>query len=122
VWVAAFGHAFGSNSERGIYKTTDGGETWRHVLYRNQNSGAIDLTVDATNPRILYATTWEAYRSFSQISSGGDGSPVYRSKDGGETWEDITAKPGLPKGTLWQNGYHRFTCPGWSGLVLDPAR
>jgi hypothetical protein len=78
VWVAAFGHAFGPNSERGIYKTTDGGETWRQVLYRDENSGAIDLTVDATNPRILYATTWEAHRSFSEISSGGAGSRARR--------------------------------------------
>lgn len=111
VWVAAFGHAFGTNAERGIYKTTDGGETWRHVLYRNEHSGAIDLTVDATNARILYATTWEAYRSFSHISSGGAGSAVYRSKDGGETWEDITHKPGLPKGTL-----------GKMGITASPAQ
>ena len=104
VWVAALGHAFGPNTERGIYKTTDGGETWRHVLYRNERSGAIDLTVDATNPRILYATTWEAYRSFSQISSGGAGSAVYRSKDGGENWEEITHKPNFPKGTLGKLG------------------
>ena len=111
VWVAAFGHAFGPNSERGIYKTTDGGETWRHVLYRDEKSGAIDLTVDATNPRILYATTWEAHRSFSEISSGGAGSAIYRSKDGGETWEDITNKPGLPKGTL-----------GKMGITASPAQ
>jgi photosystem II stability/assembly factor-like uncharacterized protein len=104
VWVAAFGHAFGPNEERGIFKTTDGGETWRKVLYRDENSGAIDLTVDATNPRILYATTWEGHRKFWEISSGGPGSAVYRSKDGGETWEDITNKPGLPKGTLGKMG------------------
>ncbi|MFN5059260.1 MAG: WD40/YVTN/BNR-like repeat-containing protein [Chloroflexota bacterium] len=104
VWVAAFGHAFGPNEERGIFKTTDGGETWRKVLYRDENSGAIDLTVDATNPRILYATTWQGQRKFWDISSGGPGSAVYRSKDGGETWEDISHKPGLPKGTLGKMG------------------
>ncbi len=104
VWVAAFGHAFGTNAERGIYKTIDGGDTWRHVLYRDEYSGAIDLTVDATNARQLYATTWQAHRSFSQISSGGAGSAVYRSKDGGETWEDVSHKPGLPKGTLGKMG------------------
>ncbi|MFN5933930.1 MAG: WD40/YVTN/BNR-like repeat-containing protein, partial [Roseiflexaceae bacterium] len=80
VWVAAFGHAFGPNTERGIYKTTDGGETWRKVLYRDENSGAIDLTVDMTNPRMLYATTWQAHRKFWDISSGGAGSAIYRSK------------------------------------------
>lgn len=115
VWVAAFGHAFGPNSERGIYKTTDGGETWRQVLYRNEHSGAIDLSVDVRNPRILYATTWEAQRSFWQISSGGAGSAVYRSKDGGETWEDISNKPGLPKGTLGKMGI--AASPAQSGRV-----
>ncbi len=115
VWVAAFGHAFGPNSERGVYKTTDGGETWRQVLYRNEHSGAIDLSVDVRNPRILYATTWEAQRSFWQISSGGAGSAVYRSKDGGETWEDISNKPGLPKGTLGKMGI--AASPAQSGRV-----
>jgi photosystem II stability/assembly factor-like uncharacterized protein len=111
VWVAAFGHAFGPNSERGVYKTTNGGETWTKVLYRDENSGAIDLTVDVNNPRILYATTWEAHRKFWDISSGGAGSAVYRSKDGGDTWEDITTKPGLPSGTL-----------GKMGITASPAR
>jgi photosystem II stability/assembly factor-like uncharacterized protein len=111
VWVAAFGHAFGPNSERGVYKTTNGGETWTKVLYRDENSGAIDLTVDVNNPRILYATTWEAHRKFWDISSGGAGSAVYRSKDGGDTWEDITSKPGLPTGTL-----------GKMGITASPAR
>jgi photosystem II stability/assembly factor-like uncharacterized protein len=111
VWVAAFGHAFGPNTERGIYKTTDGGETWRKVLYRDENSGAIDLTVDMTNPRMLYATTWQAHRKFWDISSGGAGSAIYRSKDGGETWEDISRNQGLPRGIL-----------GKMGITASPAK
>ncbi|MCC6705720.1 MAG: glycosyl hydrolase [Thermomicrobiales bacterium] len=100
VWVAALGHAFGPNEERGVFKSTDGGETWRKVLYVSDKSGAVDLTVDEKNPRVLYATIWEAYRSFWQISSGGPESGIWRSLDGGETWEEITRNQGLPDGTL----------------------
>jgi photosystem II stability/assembly factor-like uncharacterized protein len=100
LWVAALGHAFGPNSERGIYKSEDGGETWKHVLFVSDKAGAVDLTVDITNSRILYASVWEAYRTFWQISSGGDDSGIWRSTDGGETWEKLNDKRGLPKGTL----------------------
>jgi photosystem II stability/assembly factor-like uncharacterized protein len=100
VWVAALGHAFGPNEERGVFKSTDGGETWRKVLYVSDKSGAVDLTVDEKNPRVLYATIWEAYRSFWQLSSGGPESGIWRSLDGGETWEEITRNQGLPDGTL----------------------
>ena len=99
VWVAALGHAFGPNEERGVFKSTDGGETWRKVLYVNENAGAVDLTVDDKNPRVLYASIWEAYRSFWQISSGGPASGIWRSLDGGETWEDVSRNQGLPEGT-----------------------
>ncbi|MGH2551592.1 MAG: WD40/YVTN/BNR-like repeat-containing protein, partial [Thermomicrobiales bacterium] len=81
LWVAALGHAFGPNSERGIYKSEDGGATWKHVLFVSDKAGAVDLTVDITNPRILYASIWEAYRTFWQISSGGDDSGIWRSTD-----------------------------------------
>ena len=73
VWVAALGHAFGPNKERGVFKSTDGGATWRQVLFVSEKAGAVDLTVDPANPRVLYAGVWEAYRSFWQISSGGPG-------------------------------------------------
>ena len=100
VWVAALGHAFGPNAERGVFKSDDGGESWRNVLFVDEKTGAVDLSVDWTNPRILYAAAWEAYRSFSMISSGGPGSGIWQSVDGGETWTNITANRGLPKGTL----------------------
>lgn len=98
VWVAALGHAFGPNEERGVFKSVDGGATWRKVLYKSDKAGAVDLTVDPNNPRMLYVAIWEAYRSFWQISSGGPDSSLWMSADGGETWTDITDRPGLPKG------------------------
>jgi photosystem II stability/assembly factor-like uncharacterized protein len=99
VYVAALGHAFGENPERGVYKSTDGGETWRHVLFVSEKAGAVDLSIDQTNPRFIYVGVWEAYRKFWQISSGGPDSGLWMSSDGGESWENISGRPGLPKGT-----------------------
>ena len=99
-WVAAFGHAFGPNPERGVFKTEDGGQSWRHVLFVSDKAGAVDLSVDESNPRVIYATVWEAYRNFWQISSGGPESGLWRSLDGGETWQDISRNQGLPEGTF----------------------
>ncbi|HEV2107159.1 MAG TPA: glycosyl hydrolase, partial [Thermomicrobiales bacterium] len=115
VWVAAFGHAFGRNEERGVYKSDDGGKTWRKTLFVSDKAGAVDLSVDERNPRILYATIWEAYRSFWQISSGGPESGLWRSTDGGETWEEITRNPGLPAGMLGKLGVS--ASPAKSGRV-----
>ncbi len=100
VWVAALGHAFGPNKERGVFKSEDGGKSWKQTLFVSEKAGAVDLSVDATNPRILYATIWEAYRSFSQINSGGPDSGLWKSTDGGETWTNISTRQGLPKGIL----------------------
>jgi len=99
-WVAVLGHTFGNegNSERGVFKTTDGGNNWERVLYQNEHTGAVDIEIDPNNPRILYATLWEAYRNPWEMSSGGDGSGLYKSTDGGENWENISQHPGLPKG------------------------
>ena len=99
-WVAVLGHAFGNegNSERGVFKTTDGGENWERVLYHNEHTGAVDIEIDPNNPRILYASLWEAYRNPWEMSSGGEGSGLYKSTDGGVTWENISERPGLPKG------------------------
>ncbi len=106
VWVAALGHAFGEegNEERGVFKSTDGGETWEKVLYGGPKAGAVDIEIDPTNPRVLYASLWEAYRNPWEMSSGGPGSGLYKSIDGGETWENISKRPGLPKGVLGKIG------------------
>lgn len=104
VWVAALGHVFGPNADRGIFKTTDGGKTWKKVLFRNDSTGAADLTVDPSNPDILYATFWQAYRKPWTLVSGGAGSSIYKSTDGGEHWTDITHNKGLPSGVLGRMG------------------
>ena len=106
LWVAAMGHVFGNNgnSERGVFKSIDGGKNWKKVLYHNDKTGAVDIEVDPTNPRILYATLWEAYRNPWEMSSGGEGSGLYKSTDSGETWENISKRPGLPKGLLGKIG------------------
>jgi len=103
-FVAALGHAHGPNPERGVYRTRDGGKTWKRVLYRNERAGAIDLSIDANNPRIIYATFWEAIRRPWELVSGGEGSGIFRSNDGGDTWKEITRAKGLPKGVLGKIG------------------
>jgi photosystem II stability/assembly factor-like uncharacterized protein len=115
VYVAALGHAFGPNKERGVYKSDDGGKTWRQVLHKSEKAGAVDLSIDSSNPRTIYAAIWEAYRSFSQISSGGPDSGLWRSTDGGETWADLSDKPGLPKGLKGKIGV--AASPAQSGRV-----
>lgn len=95
VYVAAQGALHGPSEERGIYKSTDGGATWKKVLYVDENSGASSLSIDQTNPRILYAATWDHRREPWTVRSGGPGSGVYKSNDGGETWRKIES--GLPK-------------------------
>jgi len=97
VWVAVFGKYGAPSEERGLYKSTDGGDTWRKVLYRNDETGAIDIAVDRNDPRVLYVALWEAYRKEYQMSSGGPGSGMFKSTDGGETWTEITRNPGMPQ-------------------------
>ena len=111
VYAAVFGHAFGENPERGVYRSKDGGATWENVLHVSEKAGAIDITIDKNNPRIIYAAFWQAYRNFWQISSGGEDSGIWRSMDGGDTWENISANKGLPKGLL-----------GKIGLAASPAQ
>jgi photosystem II stability/assembly factor-like uncharacterized protein len=96
VFVAAFGHHGGPNDERGVFKSTDGGKTWKKTLFRDAKTGAIDLSIDAMNPQVIYAALWEAYRLEYQMSSGGPGSGLFKSTDGGETWTEISRAPGMP--------------------------
>ncbi|HXF25456.1 MAG TPA: glycosyl hydrolase, partial [Gemmatimonadaceae bacterium] len=104
VYVAALGHPSAPNPERGVFKSTDGGKTWRKILYRNDRSGAIDLSMDPNHPEVLYAALWEAYRTSWQMSSGGPGSGLFKTTDGGEHWTEITRNAGLPKGIIGRIG------------------
>jgi photosystem II stability/assembly factor-like uncharacterized protein len=110
VYVAALGHAFGPNRERGIFRSTDGGKNWQQILFRGENAGAIDLSMDPNNPRILYAAFWEAQRSPWALSSGGPGSGIFKSTDGGGTWAELTNNSGLPEGIK-----------GKIGIAVSPA-
>ena len=99
VWVAVIGHLFGPHEERGVYKTTDGGKTWKKTLFVNNQTGCSDLVMEPGNPTVFYAGMWHVLRTPYSMESGGDGSGLYKSVDGGETWTNISAKKGLPKGT-----------------------
>jgi len=111
VYVAALGHAWGANQDRGVFRSTDGGKRWEKVLYESENAGCHDLTMDPTNPRILYAAIWQTRRYPHTFSSGGPDCRLWKTTDGGDTWTDLTGKPGLPTGVL-----------GKIGVALSPAR
>jgi photosystem II stability/assembly factor-like uncharacterized protein len=104
VYVAAFGHPYGPNAERGVFRTKDGGKTWQKVLYRNDHAGAVDLCMDPHNPNVLYAAIWDAYRTPWSLSSGGPLSGLFKSTDGGDHWTEITRNPGLPTGIVGKIG------------------
>jgi photosystem II stability/assembly factor-like uncharacterized protein len=110
VFAAVLGDLYKPTQERGVYKSIDGGENWKRVLFSDENSGAVDLIIDPNNPRILYATTWDVRRTPYSLSSGGKGSAMYKSTDGGETWNNISEHKGLPKG-IW----------GISGVTVSPV-
>ena len=120
VYVAALGHAFGPNEERGVFRSKDGGETWEKVLYKSEKAGAIDLSLDASNPRIMYAAIWEALREPFRFTSGGTDSGLYKSTDGGDTWTDITCNQGLPEGTKGKIGV--AASPAKPGRVWPSSR
>ena len=99
VWVAVMGHLFGPNLVRGVYKTTDGGKTWKRTLFINDQTGCSDLVMEPDNANVLYAGTWRLLRTPYSLESGGEGSGLWKSTDGGDTWTNISTKKGLPKGT-----------------------
>ena len=100
VYVAAMGNLYAPSEMRGVYRSKDGGKNWQRVLFANQDAGAVDLILDPGNPRILYASTWNMRRTPYSFSSGGPGSGLWKSTDGGDTWTDLSRADGLPAGTL----------------------
>jgi len=111
VYVAALGHLFGRNADRGVFKTTDGGKTWKKILYVDDDTGAICLAMDPSNPQVLYAAMWQMSRRHWTFSSGGPGSGIYQTTDGGTTWANISHRPGLPPGIF-----------GRVGIAVAPSR
>jgi photosystem II stability/assembly factor-like uncharacterized protein len=111
VYVAALGHTFGPNKERGIFRSKDGGDNWEQVLFVNETTGAADLIIDRNNPLILFATFWQVQRTPWGLNGGGPESGIYRSIDGGDTWENLNNKPGLPQ-----------VDKGRMGVTVSPAR
>lgn len=110
VWAAVMGDLFKSSATRGIYKTTDGGKTWKKTLFANEDAGAVDVSIDPSNPNFVMASTWKVRRTPYSLTSGGEGSGIWRSKDGGETWENLMDKQGMPAGPI-----------GISGVAISPV-
>jgi len=104
VYVAAFGHHAAPNAERGVYRSKDGGKTWDRILFRDDRTGANELVIDPNDAQVIYAALWQAYRNSWEMSSGGAGSGVFKTTDGGDHWTEITRNPGLPKGILGKIG------------------
>ncbi len=96
VYAASFGKYGVPSGERGVYRSTDGGDNWERILFRDERTGAIDIVIDRNNPDVLYASLWEAFRKEYTMSSGGPGSGMFKSVDGGDTWTEITRNPGMP--------------------------
>ncbi|WP_411766048.1 VPS10 domain-containing protein [Winogradskyella sp. A3E31] len=100
VYAGVLGNIYKPTDDRGVYKSTDGGKTWKKTLFSNAHAGVVDLIMDPTNPRILYASTWRVQRTPYSLSSGGEGSALWKSTDSGETWSEISTKKGFPEGIL----------------------
>lgn len=100
VYAGVLGNLYKPTQERGVYKSTDGGKTWKRTLFSNEHAGVVDLIMDPTNPRVLYASTWRINRTPYSLNSGGEGSALWKSTDSGETWTEISINKGFPEGTL----------------------
>ncbi len=111
VYVAALGHAAGANEQRGVFRSKDGGKTWERALFKSNKAGAVDLSMDPSNPNVLYAAIWEVKRTPYSMESGGPDSGLYKSTDGGDTWKEISRNPGGPKGAML----------GRIGVTVSPA-
>ena len=110
VYVAALGHPYGENEQRGVFRSVDGGNHWQKILYVSDRAGAADLIIDRTNPKILYASTWQVYRKTWKMWGGGPDSKLFKSLDGGDTWIELTKNPGMPEGPI-----------GKIGVTVSPA-
>ena len=110
VYAAVMGNLFAPTRTRGIYRSKDGGNSWEQILFANEQAGAVDLILDPNNPRIIYASTWRIKRTPYSLSSGGEGSALWKSTDGGDTWNELSKNPGMPTGTL-----------GIIGVTVSPA-
>ena len=110
VYVAALGHPYGENEQRGVFRSVDGGNNWQKILYVSDRAGAADLIIDRTNPKILYASTWQVYRKAWKMWGGGPDSKLFKSLDGGDTWIELTKNPGMPEGPI-----------GKIGVTVSPA-
>lgn len=100
VYASSMGHIWAPNPQRGVYKSVNGGKTWKKILFVNDKTGVITMAMDPKDPNVIYATTWQAYRRPWTLSSGGAGSGIYKSTNGGATWTNISHSPGLPSG-MW---------------------
>jgi len=104
VYVCALGHMSGPNAERGVYRSNDGGKAWKQVFTKGDKAGCVDMVLDPGNPNVIYAGFWEVVRNPYSLSSGGPGSGLFKSTDGGDTWNEISRNPGMPKGVLGKTG------------------
>ena len=104
VYAVSMGHVYANNPDRGVFKSTDGGATWKKVLFVNDQTGAIDLVMDQKNPNVLFAAMWQAQRRAWRLDSGGPGSGLYKSTDAGAHWTNVSKNPGFPTGTLGRIG------------------
>lgn len=110
VYVAALGHPYGDNEERGVFRSTDGGNNWKKVLFVSPKAGAADLIIDRNNPKVLYASTWQVYRKAWKMWGGGPDCKLWKSENGGDTWTELTKNPGMPEAPL-----------GKIGITVSPA-